>query len=280
MDIGKFWDDLALDLEREFHNYRARLRQLQVSVKADSTLLTEADLAIEKMITDRIHTIDPDPVIVAEEDERQERRTEVLDNPHRIWIIDPIDGTAEFVNPASREFCSVVCLLEDLTPVAAFVLAPELGHGAAPLLITASETGATRVNGKEATRNENAQWISLTRSKTDPPRPYEPDLTQRGFSIKTRTTSQTLDMVRTALDLSALTDLDLPQFRLFARKKQKIWDGLAGLCLGEKSGLTSVNAEGNRRLPVDIAIASQPEPVFDSTIMGDAELVSWLLKRI
>lgn len=97
--------------------------------------------------------------------------------------------------------------------------------------------------------------------------------------MKTRTTSQTLDMVRTALDISALTDLDLPQFRLFAREKQKIWDGLAGLCLGEKSGLTSVDADGNSRLPMDIATASKPEPVFDATIMGDAELISWILER-
>lgn len=226
MDLGKFWDELASDLEREFRHYRARLQQLQVSVKADSTLLTEADLAVEKMIIDRIRRIDPDPVIVAEEDERQKGRAEVRENPHRIWVIDPIDGTAEFVNPASREFCSVICLLEDLMPVATFVLAPELGHGSTPLLITASQTGSPRVNGRDATRNEDAQWISVTRSKTDPPRPYESDLTQRGFSLKTRTTSQTLDMVRTALDLSALTDLDLPQFRLFSRRKQKIWDGL------------------------------------------------------
>lgn len=132
MDLGKFWDDLASDLEREFRHYRARLRQLQISVKADSTLLTEADLAVEKMIIDRIRAIDPDPVIVAEEDERQERRAEVLEKPHWIWVVDPIDGTAEFVNPDSREFCSVVCLLENLMPVAAFVLAPELGPTARP----------------------------------------------------------------------------------------------------------------------------------------------------
>lgn len=87
-------------------------------------------------------------------------------------------------------------------------------------------------------------------------------------------------MVRTALDISDFTDLELPQFRLFMRKSQKIWDGLAGLCLGRVTGLTSVDAEGSPRLPVNTEMLSQPEPVFPSTIMGDEELVTWLLERL
>jgi 3'(2'), 5'-bisphosphate nucleotidase len=281
MNLGKFWDELASDLERDFRDYRARLRQLHVSIKTDSTLLTEADVAVEQMIVDRIREIDPNPVIVAEEDERTGLRKEVLDNPSRIWVIDPIDGTAEFVNPESREFCSVVCLLEDRTPVAAFVLAPELGRDATAMLITASvPDGRIEVNGKDSRRSGGARWASLTRSKTESPRPYEEELAQLGYRLKTRTTSQTLDMVRTALDISALTDLELPQFGLFARTRQKVWDGLAGLCLGKAAGLASADASGNERLPVGVEILSQPEPVFRSTIMGDEELVSWLLERI
>lgn len=129
MNIDQLWDELATDLEQEFRAYRSRLKDLNISVKADKTLLTEADVAIENLIIDRIRRIDPDPVVVAEEDERTAVRKEVLDSPGRIWIIDPIDGTAEFVKPLGKEFCSVVCVLEDLVPVAAFVLAPELGRG-------------------------------------------------------------------------------------------------------------------------------------------------------
>jgi 3'(2'), 5'-bisphosphate nucleotidase len=238
-------------------------------------------VAIEKMIIDRICEIDTDPVIVAEEDERAGLREEVRDNPGRIWVIDPIDGTAEFVNPESREFCSVVCLLEDLIPIAAFVLAPELGRGAAPMLITANVPGGViTINGQGTHRSDVASCVSLTRSKTESPRPYESDLAQLGYSLKTRTTSQTLDMVRTAVDVSGLTDLELPQFGLFARKGQKVWDGLAGLCLGRAAGLISVDEDGNERVPVDVEIMSQRQPVFESTIMGDEELVSWLLERI
>ena len=37
------------------------------------------------------------PVVVAEEDERRSIRKEVLASPQRVWVIDPIDGTVNFV---------------------------------------------------------------------------------------------------------------------------------------------------------------------------------------
>jgi 3'(2'), 5'-bisphosphate nucleotidase len=284
MYLDQLWGELASDLEREFRNFRSQLRHLNISVKADSTLLTDADIAVENLIIDRIRKIDPKPVVVAEEDERTVVRKEVLENSSRIWVIDPIDGTAEFVEPRSREFCSVVCLLEDLMPVAAFVLAPELGRDSTPIAITVNVRDATiTINGQGGHRNDGyggGQWASVTHSKTEPPRPFESGLTQLGYNLKTRTTSQTLDMVRTALDISAFTDLPLPQFQLFMRKNQKVWDGLAGLCFGKVAGLTLVDAGGNSRLPVSVDILSQPDPVFNSTIMGDEELVSWLLQQM
>jgi 3'(2'), 5'-bisphosphate nucleotidase len=283
MNLGQLWDELAGDLERELRGFRSQLRDLNVSVKADNTLLTDADIAVENLIIDRIRKVDPRPVVIAEEDKRTALRNEVLDKPARIWVIDPIDGTAEFVNPGSREFCSVVCLLEDLNPVAAFILASELGRNSTPLVVTASVRDAVKVNGQDGHRRSKdggQQWVSVTRSKTELPRPFEHELTQLGYNLKTRTTSQTLDMLRTALDISAFTDLPLPQFQLFMRENQKIWDGLAGLCLGKAVGLVSVDAEGNSRLPISVDTLSQPEPVFKSTIMGDEELVSWLLRQI
>jgi 3'-phosphoadenosine 5'-phosphosulfate (PAPS) 3'-phosphatase len=73
-------------------------------------------------------------------------------------------------------------------------------------------------------------------------------------------------------DSTLLTNADIAN--------QKVWDGLAGLCLGQASGLVSVDAAGNNRLPVDVDILSRPEPLFNSTIMGDEELVTWFLRQI
>lgn len=150
MNLGRLWDGLAEDLDREHRKFRHHLSGLNVSVKPDSTLLTDADLAMESLILEHIRWFDADPVVVAEEDERHVIRSEILERPGRIWVIDPIDGTAEFVKQDSRQFCSVVCLLEDLEPVSAFVFAPELGRGATPMASTRSARAGPPVRAGRA----------------------------------------------------------------------------------------------------------------------------------
>jgi len=100
------------------------------------------------------------------------------------------------------------------------------------------------------------------------------------YHIKTRTTSQTIDMLRTAVDLRSYVDQPVLQFDLFFRAAQKIWDGLAGLCLGRISNLIAVDLQGNDRLPVNPQLLSQTEPKFDATLMGTPEAVSWFLQIV
>jgi hypothetical protein len=205
----------------------------------------------------------------------------VLESPEWIWIVDPIDGTAEFLQPDRAEFCSVVCLLRHREPVAAFVLAPELGRDRLPLVITADRRSQiVSVNGVTVvpTPAEPLLTASVTRGRDAPPPPFEVVLRRAGYELKTRTTSQTLDMVRTAVDLRPFAGDGLVPFRLFYRANQKVWDGLAGLCLGASVGHLAVDAHGDARLPVTVELLSQPEPTFDATMMGSAKEIEWFLR--
>lgn len=283
MQLDDLWQSLAAELETAFRAYRRRLSELATSTKADRTLLTEADTAIEKLIVDRIRLVDPDAVIIAEEDGTTTQRTEVLGTSDLIWVIDPIDGTAEFVNPHCVEFCTAICVLRSGEPVAAFLLAPELGLDSRTLTVTGSRSaGEIRINGKVAAgRSTSAdKWVSVTRSADVPARPFEAALASAGYRLKTRTTSQSLDMLRTAVDISAVSQGSLAQFELFYRVRQKVWDGLAGLCFGAISGLASTDAKGDQRLPVGTEVLSQAEPTFDATLMGQPEAVAWFLEKL
>ena len=83
-------------------------------------------------------------------------------------------------------------------------------------------------------------------------------------------------MVRAAVDISHCTDPSLPPFELFWRRQQKVWDGIAGLCLGTAAGLRHCDEDG-KPLPQAPSFFSQAEPVFASTIMGRPDVVSWFL---
>ncbi|EWM65546.1 MULTISPECIES: inositol monophosphatase family protein [unclassified Micromonospora] len=281
MNLEQLWSELTTELLDILAANRSRIAELDVREKADQTLLTEADLAVEQLIMAKIRALDPAARVLAEESGSGSWRPGIDEEPARIWIIDPIDGTAEFVHPRSAEFCSVVCLLEQRTPVAALIVAPELGTGRTPVVVQASRADSTiLVNGRPAMLNnhsEPALVASLTRSSGSEAPPYESAMVKAGYRLKTRTTSQTLDMLRTALDLTDHVD-GAPRFDLFHRKQQKVWDGLAGLCLGEIVGLMCTDGEGNKRLPVSIDTLAQPEPAFASTVMGRPEAVKWFVE--
>jgi 3'(2'), 5'-bisphosphate nucleotidase len=279
--VEQLWDLLSARLRPAFVQYRERITELPIEVKADKTLLTEADIEVQNSIVEAIQAVEPSAVIIAEEDERTQVRAEVHRSAGRLWVVDPIDGTAEFVRGDRVEFCSVVCLLEDWQPSAAFVLAPELGRDRTPILITA-DVASKRVvvNGVPASPPEprdGLTWLSLTRSEGSPARAVDSRAKAAGYRLKTRTTSQTLDMVRTVVNLTGLTDSELPCFSLFCRREQKLWDGAAGLALGRASGLRDCD-EAGAALPLGPGFLSAATPVFPSTVMGRPETVAWFLE--
>ena len=73
---------LALDYQR---------RGITAETKADESPVTAADKACEKMIVERITREFPDDGVLGEEGANRESRN------GRKWIVDPIDGTRDFV---------------------------------------------------------------------------------------------------------------------------------------------------------------------------------------
>jgi myo-inositol-1(or 4)-monophosphatase len=70
-------------------------RNIKVSKKGDINLVTEADLASEKLIIERIKTYHPQHSILAEES----GEAVIIGGSNKWkWIIDPLDGTTNFAH--------------------------------------------------------------------------------------------------------------------------------------------------------------------------------------
>ena len=94
-----------------------------VRAKADSSPVTDADEAAERLIVEGLQSLDPDIPIVAEESFADGRAPEVGDRP--FWLVDPLDGTKEFIN-RNGEFTVNIALIRDGRPVEGVVFAPAL----------------------------------------------------------------------------------------------------------------------------------------------------------
>ena len=89
--------------------------------KDDKTPLTDADLAAHDLIDAGLQRLTPDLPILSEES---------ADIPfaersrwHRYWLVDPLDGTREFIN-RNGEFTVNIALIEDGKPVLGVVHVP------------------------------------------------------------------------------------------------------------------------------------------------------------
>ena len=72
-------------------------RALRVTNKSELDLVTDSDLASEKLIIDRIKTYHPRHAILAEESGASPSATPEAQSEWR-WIIDPLDGTTNYAH--------------------------------------------------------------------------------------------------------------------------------------------------------------------------------------
>jgi myo-inositol-1(or 4)-monophosphatase len=108
--------------------------------KGDGSPVTDADLAADRTIRDVLTDRFPDDAILSEEVQDDDRR---LANS-RCWIVDPIDGTEQFIQ-RTGEFDVLVALAENGRPVAVAGYQPT-----ARLLLTATKGGGAWVRSGES----------------------------------------------------------------------------------------------------------------------------------
>lgn len=103
-----------------------------VEHKADESPLTQADLASNRVIVDFLKNTQI-PII---SEEMQQEKYALRKDWARFWLVDPLDGTKEFVN-RNGEFTVNIALIENGTPVLGVIYAPCLKW-----LYFADETGS------------------------------------------------------------------------------------------------------------------------------------------
>jgi 3'(2'), 5'-bisphosphate nucleotidase len=96
-----------------------------VQGKADASPVTLADQQAEAVILAGLRSLAPDWPVVAEEDVAA-GHVPVLVDGAPFWLVDPLDGTREFV-ARNGEFTVNIALIDRGRPVLGVVLAPALG---------------------------------------------------------------------------------------------------------------------------------------------------------
>ena len=107
----------------------------EVTDKSDNSPLTAADLASHKLIVSTLRELTPDIPVLSEESSKIPYETRR--GWRRYWLIDPLDGTKEFIK-RNGEFTVNIALIEDQQPVLGVIYAPVIDR----LYYGMKETGA------------------------------------------------------------------------------------------------------------------------------------------
>lgn len=84
----------------------------QIREKKPGQLVTDADLAAERVLTQRLTALLPAAVVGEEGVHLDHSLLTALERPGPVWVIDPIDGTANFAAGKPR-FAVIVALVVD-----------------------------------------------------------------------------------------------------------------------------------------------------------------------
>lgn len=87
--------------------------------KAPGQPVCDVDLAVDRFLRERLHALDPDPAWLSEETADDPARLAA----RRLWIVDPIDGTRDYLRRRTG-WCVSVALVEDGAPTVGVLSAP------------------------------------------------------------------------------------------------------------------------------------------------------------
>jgi len=216
-----------------------------VAAKQDHSPLTAADLAAHAVLIEGLQALTPDIPVLSEEAAEipwATRRTW-----SRLWLVDPLDGTREFVKK-NGEFCVCLALVEDGVPLLGVVHAPVAGvtwsalrgHGAwrretgagEALLAPRPPPTAASVGGVDPSKPKPVLRVAASRSHRD----------ARTDALLARLPDALPVAMGSAIKFGLLAEGRLDFYPRFAPTSE--WDTAAGQCLVEAVGGAVLGLDG------------------------------------
>lgn len=161
---------------------------MQITSKKDDSPLTKADLAAHHIIVDGLQALTPDIPIISEESgvpDYEERK-----NWDKFWIVDPLDGTKEFIK-RNGEFTVNIALIEDGEPILGVVYTPamDLLYYAEKGIGAFKQVGDNDPEQIFSKRADKSQQLSLIESRSHGSQELEDYLKKENLNIIERVKS-------------------------------------------------------------------------------------------
>jgi 3'(2'), 5'-bisphosphate nucleotidase len=205
-------------------------RDFEIQIKADSSPLTEADLAAHQVIVTGLAELTPNIPVLSEED--ADIDWSVRQTWNQYWLVDPLDGTKEFIKK-NGEFTVNIALIENGKVTLAVVYAPVLDKmyfsNKQHAFLTTASKDSVRLRVSEAT-----EVLKVIGSRSHPSKDFSAYLDKLG-EHELLSVGSSLKFCLIAEGLANLYPRLGPTME---------WDTAAGQGIAEKAGATVCQLNG------------------------------------
>ncbi len=204
--------------------------------KGDRDLVTDIDLAIQRDIADHLAQTTPDIALLAEESAHQPN----IDAQEWLWVLDPIDGTSNFVH--GLPLCAVsLALLHRGRTIVAVTHAPLLGR-----TYHAIKDNGAFLNGHRITTSDTDSLSAAIVSLGDYAVGHEAGKQNQQRLALTAELVPRVERIRmigaATLDLAFVAEGALDACIMMSNKP---WDTAAGTLIAREAGAHLSDAQGN-----------------------------------
>lgn len=223
---------------------------LRTWTKAYSSPVTEADIAIDRFLKEKLTAARPDFGWLSEETADSAARLQ----RREVFIVDPIDGTRAFA-AGLPDWTISIAVVRDGRPVAAALAEPEMGR-----MFSAVKGGGATVDGRRIAPSSRRELMG---ARLAGPKPLTGAGEKAGAIILPKVHSLALRFAKVAAG-----EIDAA----YAGGRAHDWDLAAADLLVHEAGASLTGFDGS--LPV----YNRPTPVHDPLVCGGPSLHGLLMK--
>ena len=186
-----------------------------------ANLVTDIDEAVQRFLTERLGQICPGAELIAEEKENAPLTGRLT------WVVDPIDGTTNFIH-GCRSSAVSIALLKDRRPVLGVICDPYLRE-----IYSAEAQAGARRNGEAIHVSDRPPEEALVGFGTSP---YTAELNRPTMALASRCLAACADLRRSGSAALDLAHVACGRLDFYFELTLKPWDYAAGALLVREAG--------------------------------------------
>ena len=232
LELSDKVSEIALKASQSIMDIYTR-KEIVLEKKEDGSPLTEADLISHKILVEGLESLDVNFSVLSEEGRSKHK----LDD-ETFWLIDPLDGTKEFLNK-NGDFTVNIALIEKGSPLMGIVSAPAKGELFKGVLGVGAYKADNGVQAEIKTKTLNKELVTVTVSRshqTKKDKQVLKSISKNFNEIEIIEAGSSLKLCRVAEGLADIYCRMGPTYQ---------WDIAAGQAVAEAAGGTLKTLEGD-----------------------------------